>query len=189
MELDQLLDIWKRQDSYSNAYLQKGTLHMLLKQKSKGVLDQIIKKLTLELVVILAIGISFNFLYFMIDLPYTLGRWSCFAIFNLLLLAVSVIYSQTILKTKNARKADLATSLAKIIDGLNNYQNKSRYLQLPIGIICLLAFAGAQQLLYWLPWMMIEFFLWKWAFRHKINKRFESYLSELEYSLKSLKDS
>jgi hypothetical protein len=60
MELEELLTAWKAQDNYIDQYFKNLTFDHLLEQKSKGILSQIVKKLTLELIIIAFLLIGFN---------------------------------------------------------------------------------------------------------------------------------
>lgn len=188
MELEELFIAWKAQDKYIDQNLKVKTFSYLFKQKSKGVLSQIIKILITELIIIFFLLVGFNVLSFIVDMPYSILRWVCFVIFNLITLGVIFTYSKTINQVKLEFKQNVCSTLEQIINNLNHFRAQSKYLNAPIGIICIMMFAGSQDLIYWLPWLILEFFFWRWFLIPKINRRFESYITDLEYSLSTLKE-
>ncbi|MEM6846151.1 MAG: hypothetical protein AAF632_28325 [Bacteroidota bacterium] len=188
MELDELFAAWKRQDQYIDQHLKMETFSYLFKQKSKGVLSQIIKNLVLELIVLLFLLLGFNALFFMVELPFSAVRWICFAIFNAIAIVVLSHYAKTIYQVRRAVQQNVCSTLEKIIHHLKRFRAQSNYFNAPVGVIGIMMFAGSQGLLYWLPWLILEFLLWRWLLIPKINKRFESYIADLEYSLSTMVD-
>ncbi len=188
MELDELVHAWRAQDTFINKQLQTLTLSYLLKEKSTGVLSKLVKRLTIEVLVLIALAAGSNLLFFITDLPYTISRWICFGIFNLVAAVVIAKYVFTIRQVNRNLGQDMRTALEQIVKTLNRFRWQNQHLHLPIGIICIGMFAGSQNLIYWLPWLLIEFLLWHWVFIPSIRRRFESYLVDLEYSLAMLKD-
>jgi hypothetical protein len=104
--------------------------------------------------------------------------------------ALTVIFKY--FRVINHAKLDYAQNveitLAKIIESLNRFRTQNNQLNIPIGILCIVMFAGSQNLLYWLPWLLLEFLLWRWIFIPKLEARFESYIIDLEYSLSKLRE-
>ncbi len=188
MELDDLLLAWKAQDKYIDQHLKAITVSHLLQQQSKGILNRILKRLTLELLIIIFLIAGFNLLFFMVDLPYSISRCICFGIFNIIGLSTVYRYIRVITQAKTDFMHDVAGTLEKIIRDLNHFRIQNNLLNMPVGLLCIIMFAGAQDLIYWLPWLLIEFFLWRWVFIPKMKKRFESYITDLEYSLNNIKE-
>ena len=188
MELDELILDWKAQDKYINQNLKTITINHLLRQKSKGVLRQIVKRLTIELIALVLLLAGFNLLFFIIDLPYSILRWTCFAIFNLVIIGVILNYLKAITQSKTDFRQDLDTTLPHIIKNLHRFRTHNKHLNIPVGVICIIMFAGSQDLVYWMPWLLAEFFLWRWFLIPKISRRFESYIADLENSLNTLNE-
>lgn len=188
MELEELLQAWKVQDNYINQRLGTITLRHLIEQKSKGILSCIVKRLTVELVAIIFIVSTFNLLYFITELPYTSIRWISFAIFNLNALLVILKYVNVISRVRLDFQLDVSMMLEKIINNLNRFRTQNRNFNIPLCLVCIIMFAGAQNLLSWLPWMLGEFFLWRWLLTPKFKKRFETYIQDLRFSLNKLKE-
>ena len=188
MELEDLFVAWKSQDHDIDQHLKKETFHYLFKQKSKGVLSQIIKTLTLELVILFLLVAGFNVLFFLVELPFNILRWGSFVIFNTVALSFIIRYIKTIHQIKPKFSHDVCQTLKQIMHHLNRFRRQGSYLNAPIGVIIVMMFAGSQHLLYWLPWLITEFFLWRWLFIPKIKSRFENYIMDLENSLSTLKE-
>lgn len=188
MELEELISAWKGQDKYIDQQLKNLTFNHLLVQKSKGVLSKIIERLLIELILIIILFLGFNVLFLIVDLPFTMLRWTCFAIFNLVALSIITKYFQVINYTKIEAQQNVETTLTKIIESLNRFRTQNKQFNIPIGILCIIMFAGSQNLLYWLPWLLFEFFLWRWVLLPKMETRFEAYITDLEYSLSKLKE-
>ena len=188
MELEELITAWKTQDKYIDQQLKSLTFNHLLVQKSKGVLSQMMKKLTIELIIIALVCIAFNVLFFIIDLPDSILRWVCLAIFNLIALSIIIKYLQIINLTNINWQQNVKTTLTHIIKSLNRFRTQNKQFNIPISIVCIIMFAGAQNLLYWLPWLLFEFFLWRWVFLPKMEIRFEGYITDLEYLSNKLEE-
>lgn len=186
MELDKLISTWKAQDQYMDQKLKTITLDHLLRQKSKGALSQIVKKLTVELIGLVLLLAGFNWMFFIIDLPHSILRWICFAIFNLVIIGVILNYAKTIIQSRIDFRKKLDLTLSQIIKNLNRFRTHNQYLNIPVGVICILMFAGSQDIVYWIPWLLAEFFVWRWLITPKIRSRFENYIADLEYSFNTL---
>jgi len=189
MELDDLIIVWKKQDENIHLQLQNKTLKYLFKERSKGVLSKIRKCLTRELFVIVVLFILFNVLFILIKLPYTMLRWGCFAIFNSISLWYIYYYKNAITVVFNLKyNEDLRANMERIIKCLSRFRNQYRLLNLPIVFLCIVMFAGSQNLFFLLPWMIVEMLLWRSLFLPRLVLRFEDYKADLEYSLRNLQE-
>ena len=189
MELDELIIVWKKQNEKLNQQLPNETLRYLLKEKSQGALSKIRRHLKREIVLITIVLILCNVLFVLVNLPYTIIRWTCFIIFNLILFwylynYFKAIYSSFVLRYSD----DLRVNVERLIENLNSFHNKYKLLNLPVIFLCIIMFAGSQNLFVLIPWMIAEFFLWRLVLLPKLMVRFEGYKSDLEYSLRNLQE-
>lgn len=189
MELDELIIVWKKQNEKLNQYLPKETLRYFLKEKSQGALSKIRRHLRKELILIAAVFILCNVLFVLVKLPYSPIRWTCLITFNLLSLwyiyfYFKAIYSFFILKYDGNLKANME----RLIENLSKFCNKYKLLNLPIIFLCIVMFAGAQKVFVLIPWMALEFLLWRSILLPKMMGRFDGYKSDLEYSLRNLQE-
>jgi len=186
MNLEELIVTWKNQDALIDIQMRNRTLSNLYKKKSNGVLKNIKKCLTRDLLIIISIVGSFDILYFIIDNPYNPVRWICFAIFNLTAFLHIALYLKALNKIELNYDKDLETNLKTIIQGLTQFGSQHKLLNIPVVFVCTLMFAGSLSLLFMFPWIILEFLFWRWVFLSTVKLRFEDYKSELEYTLTQL---
>jgi len=188
MQLDDLLIVWKKQNKNIYPQLHNETLRYLLKEKSKGALSKIRRRLRMELISIAIVSIQCNVLFVLVNLPYTLNRWAGFVIFNLISLLYVYCYFKAIYTLKLRYNEDLRTNMERLIKKLNSFRNQYKLFNLPVIVLCLVMFAGSQNLLILIPWMALEFLLWRSLLLPKLMVRFEDYKADLEYSLRNLQE-
>lgn len=189
MELDELIIVWKKQNENINEQLQIDTLRYLLKEKSQGALSKIRKYLLRELIVIGIVLILCTTLFIMVPLPYTIIRWGCFITFDFILLWYLYCYLKGIFSLfKLKYSEDLKTNIERLNANLNWFRNTYKLLNLPIIFLCIVMFAGSQNLFVLIPWMAAEFLIWRSILLPKLMVRFEGYKSDLEYSLRNLQE-
>jgi hypothetical protein len=109
-------------------------------------------------------------------------------VFNLFITGFSCYYLVTIIRVKKKLDKDLLTTIQQIIVALNGFRKSARYLNIPIVIIGVMAFVVVHDLISWLPWMIIEFFLWRWVLLPSGRRRFDNFISDLEFSVGRLTD-
>jgi len=189
MELDDLIFVWKKQNDYPNQHLSNETLRYLLRQKSQGTLSKIRRHLFRELIVITIAFILCNVLFPLVNTPYTPLRWVCFILFDLILLWYLYFYIKGMYSWFTLRyNEDLGTNLKRITEKLILFSAKYKLFNLPVLFLFIIMFAGAQNLYFLIPWMILEFLLWRSILVPKLVTRFEGYRSELAYSLKHLQE-
>ena len=183
-----MIIVWKKQNENRYPQLLNDTLKYLLKDKSKGVLSKIRRRLTRELILITIVSAQCNVLFVLVDLPYSLSRWVCFVIFNLISLWYVYCYFQAIYMLKLRYKEDLRTNMERIIKKLTLFRNRYRLISLPIIVLCIVMFAGSENLLQLVPWMVLEFLIWRSLLLPKLKVRFDDYIAYLENSLRNLQE-
>jgi len=188
MELEELIITWKQQDKYIDTQLRDVTLQHLLKDKSKDALRKIKTALTKELLLIILASIFFDVLFFLVSIRHTPFRWGCFVIFNLTAFLYIISYLKVIHESKLEYGDDLEANLQRIVQRLTRFRRIYYLLNIPIVFISLLMFAGSQGLLLLTPWMAVEFLILRWMFLPKMISRFEDYKTDLEYSLRQLRE-
>lgn len=189
MELDDLITVWKKQTEKLNQHLPNETLKYLLKEKSQGALSKIRRHLRRELVFMTVAFILCNVLFVLVNLPYTIIRCTSFIIFNLILFWYFYYYSKAIYSLFTLRyNDDLRTNIKRLIKNVSFFHSKYKLLNLPVIFVCIVMFAGSQNLFVLIPWMAIEFLLWRSVLLPKLMARFEGYKSDLEYSLRNLQE-
>lgn len=188
MELEELIITWKQQDKYIETQLRDVTLQHLFKVKSKNALREIKTALTKELLLIILVSIFFNVLFFLVRIHHSPFRWGCFVIFNITAFLYIAFYLKTIRESKLEYGDDLEANLQRIVQRLTRFRKIYYLLNIPIIFISLLMFAGSQGLLMLAPWMAVEFLILRWMFLPKMISRFEDYKTDLEYSLRQLRE-
>ena len=189
MELDDLIIAWKRQNEKPDQHLPKEMIRFLLKQKSQGALSKIRRHLTKELILIASVFVLCNVLFVLIDLPYNTIRCTSLTIFDLIVFWYLYYYFKAIYSLFTlSYNDDLRKNINRLIENLNHFCNKYKLLNLPVIFLCIVMFAGSQNLFVLIPWMAIEFLLWRWVLLPKLVARFEVYKSDLEYSLRNLQE-
>jgi hypothetical protein len=188
MDLEDLIVAWRKQEVYIGEHLRIGTLRHLLRVKSGNALGHIKSCLIKEVLVISLIIFAFDTLFFLVNIPLTPLRWSCLAIFNLIAGLYVISYQKVIRESRLEYKETLETNLQRIVQGLTRFQHVYRLNNIPVVLVCFLMFAGAQDLLILLPWMIVEFSILKWILLPKLTSRFEDYRADLEHSLKQLRE-
>jgi len=189
MELDDLIIVWKKQNEMLNQYLPNETLKYLLKEKSQGTLSKIRRHLKRELILIAVAFILCNVLFVLVNLPYSAIRWACLILFNLLSLWYLYYYFKAIYSFFKLRfDGDLKTDIERLSENLSSFCNKYKLLNFPIVFLWIVMFAGSQKLFVLIPWMALEFLLWRSILLPKMMARFERYKSDLEYSLRNLQE-
>ena len=186
MELEELITIWKKQGPPVSQPLQAAAFEHLLRCQSAGVLSKIRRHLQGELLVIGLLIVAFNGLFLLVELPLTLWRWMAFSAFNLITFHYGYCYWQLIHRLRSEPSLPLRVTLSQIIGALRQFGRQSHSFNLPVGVIGILMFSISQQLLSILPWLVGEFFLWKWVLAPRMQTRFDWYVGELEYHLKNL---
>ena len=187
MELDELIMVWKKQDKNINKQIHNETLRHLLNQKSEGALSKIRRHLLKELVVIGLVSILCNVLFVLVHLPYTGIRWMCFLLFNFISLWYIYHYAKAVFSSFKPRyNKDLRENIERLVKSLEDFRNKYKLLTLPTAFLLIVMFAGSQNLLLLVPWMALEFLLWRSVLLPKLMVRFEVYKSDLEYALRNL---
>lgn len=189
MNLEELIVTWKRQDVQIEKQLRNVTMQYLFRERSKNVLKEIENSLIRELLIIILAVVSFDVLFFMVDIPFTALRWVCFTIFNVTAILHIVFYQNGARKSKLHYDDDLETNLKKIIQGLTQFRGQCKLVNIPIGFICILMFAGSQNLFVLVPWMILEFLFWRWLLLPRMRSRFGDYKRDLEYTLRQLQES
>jgi hypothetical protein len=189
MEAEELIAIWKKQDKYIDWHLQQNTFTYLVRQQSAGVLSKIRRHLRLELLAITVLTIGLNGLFFLVDLPVTELRLTAYTFINLIALFYLYRYLKTLHILGRAGRADVRTALQGITGSLQGFRRQSSTINLPLGVIVVVMFSASQHLIGWLPWLLLEFLLWRWVLAPRMGARFERYLSDLEYALKNLNQS
>ena len=186
MEAQELIAIWKRQAPSIDRRLQLETFAYLLRQHSAGALTRIRRQLGVELLAI-ALGITgLNGLFFLVGLPLTALRWTGYGLINLIGLFYLYCYLKALSSLRRVNQADLRTALQCITGSLHRFRRQGSSANLPVGVIVLVTFSASQDLLSWLPWLLMEFLMWRWVLSPHLKNRFEGYLSDLEYALKNL---
>lgn len=180
---------WKSQDQHIKMQLQNETIQYLIKEKSKNVLKKIEQCLRWELLSIAFIAVFCVVLFFSVDIPYTPVRWICFIIFCLTASLHITFYVKGTRKIKLNYSDDLETNLQRIIQGLIHFQHQRKLMNIPILFVCIIMFAGSQNIIVLIPWMLLEFLLWRWVLFPKMRSRFADYKSDLEYTLRQLQES
>jgi hypothetical protein len=189
MELDELIVVWRKQNRAQSQHLSHETLQYLLKQKSQGALSKIRRHLFGELVIITVSFIICNILFFLVNLPYTAMRWACFTTFDLILFWYIFFYLKGIYAWFTIRyNEDLEANLKRLTENIILFNNKYKLLNLPVVFLCIIMFAGSQNLQLLVPWMALEFLLWRSVLVPKLLARFEGYKSDLGYSLQQLQE-
>jgi hypothetical protein len=189
MNLEELINTWKNQDTHINIQLRDMTMQHFFKEKSTSVLKKIEKCLIRELLIIILAIVCFDALFFAIKMPISPLRWICFTIFNVIAFLHMIFYLKALAKTKLNFSDDLETNLQGIIEGLTQFRNQYKLAHMPIVFVCIVMFAVSQELLMLIPWMILEFLFWKWILLAKLRSRFLDYKFDLEYTLKQLQES
>jgi len=189
MNLDDLIMTWKSQDQHIKMQLQNVTIQYLIKEKSKNVLKKIEQYLRWELLSIAFIAVCCVVLFFTVDIPLTPVRWVCFIIFCLTASLHITFYIKGTRKIKLSYGDDLETNLQRIIQGLTQFQHQRNLMNIPIIFVCIIMFAGSQNIIVLIPWMLLEFLLWRRMLFPKMRSRFADYKSDLEYTLRQLRES
>jgi hypothetical protein len=166
--------------------LQQNTFRYLVRQQSKGELSKIRRHLRLELLAITILAVVLNGLFFLVDLPLTTLRLMAYAFVNLIAFFYLYRYLKTLYSLGQAGGADLRTALRRITEGLQRFRRQGSATNLLLGVIVLVMFSASQHIFTWLPWLLLEFLLWRWVLAPHMGPRFEGYLSDLEYALKNL---
>lgn len=189
MNLQELIITWKKQDSHIEKQLRNVTMQYLFREKSKSVLKDIHNSLMWELSIIILATISFDVLFFLVDISFTPLRFICFGIFNLTAFFYIFFYQAGVSKSKLNYRDDLETNLQKIIHGLTQFRGQCKLVNIPIVFVCILMFAGSQDLFVLIPWFILEFLLWRSMLLPRMRSRFSEYTSDLEYTLKQIHES
>jgi hypothetical protein len=186
MSLDEMIICWRNQSAYKEVKIRQETLHFLFHEKSRNVLTNISVYLKRELGLILLVTISFEVLFFIVEIPFTPLRWICFAVFNAVTFVWIFSYLKTLNKSKLIYSDDLETNLRKIIRGITQFRSQHKLLNIPMVLVCILMFAGSHDLLILVPWMILEVLLWRWILLPKMRARFQAYKADLEYTLRQV---
>ncbi|AYB33619.1 hypothetical protein D4L85_24890 [Chryseolinea soli] len=189
MSLDEMIINWRNQTAYKEVQIRQETLHFLFKEKSKNVLSRIHVYLKRELGLIILATISFDALFFMVEMPFTSLRLICFAVFNVITFVCIFSYLKTLNKSKLKYSDDLETNLRTIIQGLTQFRNRYKLINIPVVFVCILMFAGSHDLLTLVPWMILEVLLWRSILLPKMRARFQAYKTDLECTLRLLQES
>lgn len=189
MSLDEIIISWKNQSAYKDVQIRKETLHFLFKEKSKNVLRSIHVYLKRELRLIILATVFFDALFFIVEMPFTPLRWMCFVIFNSITFVCILSYLKTLNKSKLKYSNDLETNLRTIIQGLTEFRNQYKLVNIPVVLVCILMFAASHDLLILFPWMILEVLLWRSVLLPKMRSRFQDYQTDLEYTLGQLHES
>ncbi len=188
MELDDLIIAWKKQDENIHRQLQNETLKHLLKQRSQGALSKIKQHLIWEFAAIAGVFILFNSLFLLVHLPGSTSRWACFILFNSVCLWFMYYYLKISSALTLQYAEDIKLNMQRIASSLQRFLQQYKLLNLPVVFLCILIFAGTQNILVLAPWMIAEFILWRAILLPKLMARFEGYIGDLEYSLRSLQE-
>jgi hypothetical protein len=143
MELDELKDLWKKNDAGFRPKAE-AELASMLKGNSKSIVDKLIRSVWLELIFTLVSGIAL--IAYAFTLPSGALKW-----ITLSFLALFVVYSfyyikkLTLLNRFNRVQDDLKTNLEKVIENLTNYLKfyKRSYTVLYPVYFCLMLLFGA----------------------------------------------
>ena len=188
MNLDELVDTWRKQDSYVSENLKIRTMHYLFKERSKHALSKISRSLVKELILIVFVLMIFDGLYFLVNLPFSTVRWICFVVFNLIALLYIIYYQKMIYQSRLEYSDSLEVNLQRITKSLTQFRRVYLLSNLPVIVICFVMFGGANNLLFLVPWMIFEALLLRWALQPRLGPRFEDYKADLEYTLRSVRD-
>jgi hypothetical protein len=187
MTIDELLVAWKSQDKALQLALKTTTFQFLLEQKSNDVLRRIRHQLGTELGA-LALGlVVLDTLFFIVPLPIDVIRLVFFIALTLLLVGYGVLYSWVYNRLGKSRLQSMKAHLETVYQSLTAFRRWNIRLSLPIGLAGVLMFAGAQQLLTWLPWLLLEYGIWWWLIIPRQRRRFEAYLLDLSITLKEVR--
>jgi hypothetical protein len=179
MTIDELLVTWKSQDQALQLALKTTTFQFLLEQKSNDVLRKIRQRLGLELG---ALGLSLvlvDTLFFIVPLKFDAIRLFFFGVLNLVLIGYLFLYGWVYSRIGKSRLQSMKAHLETICQSLTAFRRWNIRLSLPIGLVGVLMFAGAQQLLTWLPWLLLEYGVWWWLIIPRQRRRFDVYLMDI----------
>jgi hypothetical protein len=146
MELDELKDLWKKNDADFRPRAE-AELASMLKGNSKSVVDKLIRSVWFELIFTLVSGVVL--LTYALTLPSGALKWTSVSIL-ILFVAYSFYYIKklTLLNRFNRVEGNLKTNLENLIENLSNYLKfyKRSYTMLyPVYFCLALIFGGIER--------------------------------------------
>jgi hypothetical protein len=201
MELDELKDLWKKNDADFRPRAE-AELASMLKGNSKSIVDKLIRSVWFELIFTFVSGIAL--MAYALTLPSGALKWT-----TLSFLALFVVYSSyyikklTLLNRFNRGQDDLKTNLEKVTENLTNYLKfyKRSYTVLYPVYFCLALLFGAiergfeefldalitfKTIAYLIFWATLLYIFSTWVVNWWLKKLYGNHLEKLKQLLREL---
>jgi hypothetical protein len=201
MELDELKDLWKKNDAGFRPRAE-AELASMLKGNSKSIVDKLIRSVWFELIFTLVSGIAL--LTYALTLPSGALKWTSVSIL-IIFVGYSFYYIKklTLLNRFNRVQENLRTNLENLIENLSNYlrfYKRSYTLLYPVYFCLALLFGGIERgleefahalmslktILYLLALASLFYFCSTWLVSWVLKKLYGNHLEKLKALLNEL---